>query len=72
MPGEEVSYAQAMDRLEEIIPRIEQGDIGVDELGASVKEAVTLVKSCRDRLRTTRADVEQALKDLEEDPSSEG
>jgi exodeoxyribonuclease VII small subunit len=62
---DEMTYAQAMARLEAIVKRLESGEISVDELSASVKEGVRLVTWCRKKLRMTQEDVETALKGLE-------
>ena len=43
MKKDEMTYAQAMARLEAIVKRLESGEISVDELSASVKEGVRLV-----------------------------
>ena len=66
MESEQISYAQAMAQLEEIVARIDQGEVDVDDLAASVKQAVLLVRSCRERLQSTQEEVEQALREMEE------
>jgi len=60
------TYSEAMTRLEAIVERVERGDVDVDELAASVKEAAGLVRLCRDRLRGAKTQVEEALKGLEQ------
>jgi len=65
------TYSEAMSTLDEIVGRIERGEVDVDELCASVTEAAALVKSCRARLRTTQEAVEEALKDMDEERKPE-
>jgi exodeoxyribonuclease VII small subunit len=62
---DELTYAQAMERLETIVARLEGGDVSVDELSASVKEGVRLVTWCRKRLRTTQEEIEAALSGMD-------
>ncbi|GMQ24631.1 hypothetical protein Aoki45_13130 [Algoriphagus sp. oki45] len=57
----ETSYTQAMQRLEMILSQLEEGNKTVDELSDLVKEATSLVKICREKLRTTEADIQKAF-----------
>lgn len=67
MEGEQIAYSEAMAQLEEIVGRIDRGEVDVDELAGAVQRAVALVRMCRERLRSTQAEVEQALREMEED-----
>lgn len=51
-----LSYSQAVARLEEILDRIERGEVDIDELSTLVEEAAGLVTLCREKL--TRAEVQ--------------
>lgn len=57
----ETSYTQAMQRLEMILSQLEEGNKTVDELSDLVKEAASLVKICKEKLRTTEADIQKAF-----------
>lgn len=57
----ELTYNQAMSRLETILAELEEGKKSVDELSALVKEAAELVKSCRTKLKTTEEDIQKAF-----------
>lgn len=72
MKKDEMTYAQALARLDEIVKRLETGDVNVDELSASVKEGVRLVTWCRKKLRTTQEEVEAALKGLDAEETGHG
>ena len=65
MPANKLSYKQSMDRLRELVEKIEQGQIDVDELAKSVNEAAGIIKSCRQRLRQTEEEVNKALESME-------
>jgi exodeoxyribonuclease VII small subunit len=59
-------YADAMERLQVILEEIDDSAIGIDDLAERVKEASDLLKLCREILTKTEADVEEALKGLED------
>jgi exodeoxyribonuclease VII small subunit len=65
MAKAELTYSKAFARLQEIVAEIEDGEIDVDTLTTSVKEATTLVAFCRSRLTTTQRDISQALDAVE-------
>ncbi len=60
-----VSYAKAMEELESILADLEDENVEVDELAAKVKRASELIQFCRDRLTTTRVEIEQVVAELE-------
>lgn len=55
------SYSEAMTRLEAILSQLEEGNKSVDELSDLVKEAAQLVKHCREKLKTTESDIQEAF-----------
>jgi exodeoxyribonuclease VII small subunit len=63
---EEVSYTAAFEELQQIVTDIEEGEISVDELSVKVKRASELIKICKIKLNSTEEDVNQILKELEE------
>jgi len=66
MAVKKLSYAQAMAEIEEILDKIENDELDVDELAEKVKRVSTLLKTCKDKLTKTNAQVEQILKEMEE------
>ena len=61
----EIKYSKAMEKLEEIINKIENEEIDVDELSAKVKEAVGLIKMCKERIEKAELEVKQVVKDFD-------
>lgn len=59
----ELTYTEAMNRLELILGELEEGKKSVDELSALVKEAAELVKSCRKKLKSTEDEIAKAFED---------
>jgi exodeoxyribonuclease VII small subunit len=65
MMNEEMTYAKAFEELQQIVSRIEQGSISIDELSTQVKRAAELIKICQQKLKSTDENVQQILKELE-------
>ena len=63
--GAELSYAQAVKRLDEILERIERGEVDIDELSALVEEAANLVSLCRKKLTQAEMQVKRITERLE-------
>lgn len=57
----ELKYAQAMQRLNDIIARIESEEIDVDELSRQVKDAVRLIGLCREKIEKAQMEVQSAV-----------
>ncbi|HSQ41360.1 MAG TPA: exodeoxyribonuclease VII small subunit [Fibrobacteraceae bacterium] len=69
MSGEKnQSYQEAMDQLEQILERIDNTDVGIDELAGQVQKAADLLKTCRRILTETEKSVQAAIVSL--DPES--
>lgn len=66
MDDKELTYEQAVGRLEEIVDSLEQDRLGLDEVGERIREAQTLLKACRSKLKKVETDVKQILKDEQE------
>lgn len=64
---QETTYAQASERLTEILAQLREGSVGIDDLAAVVEEAAQLLQHCRSKLRAVEMKVEKIAKDLEDD-----
>ena len=60
----DLKYSKAIERLDEIIAKIESDEIDVDELSVSVKEAVGLVKLCKAKIDKAELEVKQVVEEL--------
>ena len=56
-----MTYEKAMKRLEEIVAKIESGEMDIDALAQNLKEAQKLVEFCKDKLTTVEAEVKKCL-----------
>ena len=63
--SEKINYTDAFEELQEIVSRIEEGEISVDELSEKVKRAAQLIKICKSKLASTEEDVNKILKELD-------
>jgi exodeoxyribonuclease VII small subunit len=62
-----LTYEQALARIEEITAQIEAGEMNVDELAKNVKEASVLLKFCKGKLSETEQEIEKILKEMDEE-----
>lgn len=61
----ELNYSESVERLENIVAKIESGEMDIDQLTSQVVEASNLIKSCKEKLFTTNEAVEKLLKELD-------
>lgn len=67
MPKKNITYAEAISEIEEIVEKIENNELDVDELTENVKRVSDLIKFCKAKLRSTEDEVEKILKDFEKE-----
>lgn len=67
--SKELSYGDAAARLEEILRRIEEGKVDIDELSGLVGEAAGLVTLCRDKIQAAEVQVKTITEQLEREGS---
>ncbi len=61
----EIKYNKAIQRLEEIIAKIENEEIDVDELSGCVQEAVELITTCKKRIEKAEMNVKRVVEGLD-------
>lgn len=66
MTTKKITYKEAIDEIEEILEKIENEELDVDELAEKVKRISLLLKICKDKLMKTNEQVDQILKEMEE------
>ena len=71
MTKKNLSYAEAVGNIEEILQQIETGELDVDELAEKVKQASELLKLCKGKLFQTEREIEKILKDMDGEKSGE-
>ena len=62
---DQLTYQAAFEELQEIVTEMERGTIGIDALSVKVKRAAELIQFCKQKLKETEVDVDQILRDME-------
>ena len=73
MQNEPTNYEQAMAELENIVAKVENNEMNIDDLTAQLSRAQQLIKFCRGRLRKTEEEVKNILSsdmDVQENPAA--
>lgn len=55
------TYAQALARLEDIVSRIDNNELEIDELAEKIKEANEIIVFCSDKLTKADREIEKLL-----------
>jgi exodeoxyribonuclease VII small subunit len=61
----EITYSQAQQELEEILEKIESGNIEIDDLSDMVKRACILIKLCNAKLKDTDEEIKKILSEFQ-------
>ncbi len=59
--AKEFKYEAAMMQLEEIVKKMENGDLDIDSLCEQLKVAQKLIKQCKDKLTKTDEEIKKIL-----------
>ncbi len=57
----EISYEKALERLEDIVLKMEKGELNIDNLTEQLQEAQKLIKLCKDKLTKTDEEIKKIL-----------
>lgn len=63
---EQLTYKQAITEIEELVDKIENEELDVDELSGMVKRVSQLLKFCKDKLYKTEQEVNDILENMDE------
>lgn len=55
------NYEEALEQLESIVRKMENGELDIDSLSTELKNAQELIKLCRDKLTKTEAEIQKIL-----------
>ncbi|MBR4924935.1 MAG: exodeoxyribonuclease VII small subunit [Prevotella sp.] len=56
-----MKYEEALAELEQIVSKMENNEVGIDEMITQLKRAQELIKLCRDRLTKTDEEIKKML-----------
>ena len=63
MIKENIKYEEAVQQLENIVQKLENGELNIDELSNELKKAQKLISLCRQRLTKTDDEIQKILND---------
>lgn len=63
----EVKFSKNMQKLEEIIEKIENEEVDVDELSVKVKDAIALIKTCKTKIEKAEMEVKKVVDGFEKE-----
>lgn len=66
----DVSYADAVIELRDILEELEHEDIDVDRLAERVERAAKLIETCRARIESARAEVDRIVLEVDDETGS--
>ncbi|CAM3799880.1 exodeoxyribonuclease VII small subunit [Mesobacillus zeae] len=61
MAEEKLTFEQAMEKLETIVEKLEEGDVPLEEAISYYKQGVELSKLCHDKLKSVETQLTQVL-----------
>ncbi|KPK83658.1 MAG: exodeoxyribonuclease VII [Bacteroides sp. SM23_62_1] len=67
MTKEEISYQEAVTEIEEIIKKLESGELDVDQLTGEVKRVSYLLDICRKKLKTAEVEIQKIIEGMKEE-----
>lgn len=62
-----MTYTEAMKRLEEIMTKIQSGDVDIDNLTKELAEAQELIVFCRNRIYKVEEDIKNIIDSLSQE-----
>jgi exodeoxyribonuclease VII small subunit len=64
MAKKEFSFNEAVIEIEDILRKIESGELDVDKLSVEVKRASDMIKLCQKKLKTIEEEINSTFKDI--------
>jgi len=71
MAENELTYEQKVQKLDEILTRLDNSETPIDKLAEDVKVGAKLIKELTSKLKQVEMEVHDAFKELEEEPKEE-
>jgi exodeoxyribonuclease VII small subunit len=67
MADEKLTYEQKVDKLDEILKRLDNSETPIDKLAEDVKLGASLIKDLDKKLKEVEAEVKDAFKELDDE-----
>lgn len=63
--ADKITYAEAVTEIEDILAKMNDNELDIDQLGAYVERASTLITLCKEKLLKAQKQVEKVMKSEE-------
>ena len=63
--SKEISYKDAIQEIEEILEKIESGELDVDSLSLKVRRVAELLETCKKKLSSTEKEIQKVIDGLQ-------
>ena len=64
MAKKDFSYKEAIQEIEEIMYKLENEEIDLDELSKNLKKASELIANCKSKLKTTENEIDNIIQKI--------
>ncbi len=61
--SKEINYEAAVNELEQIVGKMENDELDIDQMSVQLKRAQELIKFCKDKLTKTDEEIQKILAD---------
>ncbi|MDD5821765.1 MAG: exodeoxyribonuclease VII small subunit [Prevotella sp.] len=65
-----IKYEDAIRQLEDIVEKLENNELDIDEMPEALKRAQQLLKLCRDRLTKTDEEIQKIQEEAKDAPNA--
>ncbi len=65
-----IKYEDAIRQLEDIVEKLENNELDIDEMPEALKRGQQLLKLCRDRLTKTDAEIQKIQEEAKDAPNA--
>ena len=69
METKQPTYKEAVSEIEDILEKLENDELDIDELALKVKRVSVLLKYCKEKLTTTESEIQSIIGDIEKPES---
>lgn len=66
MAKKKTNYRDAVQEIEQIMQKLENEELDIDELSVNVKRASELITQCKEKLQSTEKEISHILGEMEE------
>jgi exodeoxyribonuclease VII small subunit len=65
MAGKKATYSESVKELEDILAKLENNDVALEDLAPTIKKASEIIKRCKQQLFDTDTEIKKLLDDIQ-------